>query len=282
MPNKPDRAINVHGHLRTHDDLAGRVKTWQKWNVRKFVCLCLHPRWSNHGYFTNEDFLRVKDEYADVLIGFAAARTFPAEGIDGPADIERYRDQGFRGLKFLGPGRPINDEAYFPIFEKAQELGMPILFHTGFLGHNEANDHEYDIDSDRMRPYRFDRIARAFPRLRICGAHLGGPHYHEALQVLGAHENVFFDFSGGSGQKPHQRKIISAMLPHPSLETDWSDPQENAALGHFESLCFGTDNPEPDVWVPAAETIMDALHIPADLRKRFYWDNPARFLGLEE
>ena len=280
MPAKPERAINVHGHLRTHDDIAARVRTWEQWNVRKFVCLCLHPRWGDK-YFTNEEFLRAKDEYPDVLIGFACPRTFPAEGIDGPDDIERYRDQGFHGLKFLGPGRPINDEVYFPIYAKAEELGMPILFHTGFLGRNKANDHEYDIDSERLRPYRFDRIARTFPNLRMCGAHLGGPHYGEALQMLGAHENVFFDISGGGGGKRHVRKIISALLPHAGLETDWADPQENQALGHFESLCFGTDNPEPDVWVPASETIMDALHIPADLRKRFYWDNPARFLGLE-
>ncbi len=84
----------------------------------------------------------------------------------------------------------------------------------------------------------------------------------------------------GSGKKPHVRKILSAMLPHPSLETDMADPAENLALGWFEKLCFGTDNPEPDRWVPAAEFILDRLEIPEETRRKFYYDNAAKLLGL--
>ena len=61
-----------------------------------------------------------------------------------------------------------------------------------------------------------------------------------------------------------------------------SDPSENRALSYFEKFCFGTDNPEPSVWVPASENIMDALEIPDDLRRRFYWDNAAAILGIRD
>ena len=71
------------------------------------------------------------------------------------------------------------------------------------------------------------------------------------------------------------------MLPPPALETDMTDPQENHALVWFEKLCFGTDNPEPSVWVPAAEHIMDRLQIPQPLRRKFYYDNTAALIGLQ-
>ena len=61
------------------------------------------------------------------------------------------------------------------------------------------------------------------------------------------------------------------------------DPQENIALELFEkSLCFGTDNPEPDVWVPNSEFIMDQLQIPDPVRKKFYFETAARLFGWKD
>ncbi len=276
MAGKPDRIINIHGHIRHHDDLPARVKLWRQWNVEKFVCLCMN----RPSRFNNEDFLAAKKEYGDLLVGFAATKVTAAEGIDGSADIKRYAEQGFAGLKIIRPGFPINHEAYFPIYETAQSLGTAILFHTGWLANIPEADIPLGVDANNMRPYYFDRIARAFPDLKIIGAHLGLPHSHEALQMLEVYKNVYFDISGGSGRKPHVRKILNAMLPHPSLETDMADPTENLALGWFEKLCFGTDNPEPDVWVPAAEFILDRLEIPEETRRKFYYGNAAKLLGL--
>jgi hypothetical protein len=59
-----------------------------------------------------------------------------------------------------------------------------------------------------------------------------------------------------------------------------SDPLENRALEWFGKLCLATDNPIPDIWVPAPEYIMDRLEIPRSLRSRFYYDNAARILGI--
>lgn len=279
---KPARIINIHGHLRHADDLPARVRIWREWNVEKFCCACMQERWgsADHdlgGYYSNEDFLKVRREYGDLFIGMAAVRLYEPD-VDGAADIQRYREQGFQGLKMIGPPRPYNDERYFPIYDKAQDLGMPILFHTGYLAPS-AEDGEYGINSDLMRPYTFDRIARAFPKLKIIGAHLGHPFYHEAISMLN-HRNVRFDLTGGGGKKPHIRKVLTALLPHPSLPTNMADPQENLALKYFESFLFGTDNPEPDVWVPAAEYILDTLQIPAPLRERFYYGAAAELFGL--
>ena len=276
--------INIHGHLRHDQDIEARVRLWQQWNVVHFCCLCLQEDFLPE-YFTNEDFLRIKDRYGSLLIGFAGVNV-RVDRIDGPADIGRYKDLGFRGLKFLGNSYPYSHDVYFPIYEAAQELGMPVFFHTGWLAGAQPEDREtnrrFRISAENMRPYHLDRIARVFPDLKIIGAHLGFPHPHEALTMVERYENVYYGFSGDSGRLRRVRDILAVLLPHPALETDFADPEQNRALVWFEKFCFATDNPEPSCWVPNSQRIMDRLMIPEDTRRRFYYDNAARILGLQD
>jgi predicted TIM-barrel fold metal-dependent hydrolase len=161
---------------------------------------------------------------------------------------------------------------------------MPILFHTGNLATLIRPECNYDardgIDAENMRPYLLDRVARAFPKLTIIGSHLGKPHCNEAINMMETHPNVYFDFSGGGGGKPHIRAITAALMPA-ICGTNMSDPDENSALGLFEKkLMFATDNPEPDIWIPASEKIMDSLSIPHEIRENFYYRTASNILGL--
>jgi predicted TIM-barrel fold metal-dependent hydrolase len=273
--------INIHGHIHHHQDLRQRVRIWEQWNVVRFCCLCL-PDGLLEGYYTNDDFLGLRGEYGDLILGFAALNVEIGR-VDGPDKVTRYRAQGFAGLKVIGNSMPFSDERYYPIYETAQELGMPILFHTGWLADvGPVVSRRLGLSAEVMRPYHLDAVARAFPDLPIIGAHLGWPHPWEALTLIERYDNVYYDFSGGSGLAPHVRNVLSVLMPHPGLETDHSSPDENRALAWFTKLCFATDNPEPSVWVPNSEHIMDRLHIPAETRHRFYYGNAARILGLPQ
>lgn len=271
--------INIHSHLRLKDNMPARVAIWRKWKVERTVCLSLHERWREAGYAVNRDYPALMAKYPDLIVGFAAVNLVAGE-IDPPDAIDRFKEQGFQGLKFEDNSYPYNHEVYWPLYERAEQLRLPILFHTGDLAKLDSDKRDA-IDAENMRPYLLDKIARSFPRLKIVGAHLGLPHPHEALEMISIHDNVYYDFTGGSGGKVHLRKILAAMLPTAGLDTDMSDPLENHALGWFEKLCFGTDNPSPDTWVPAAEYIMDRLEIPESLRKKFYYDNAATVLGSD-
>ena len=94
------------------------------------------------------------------------------------------------------------------------------------------------------------------------------------------HSNVYFDFSGGGGSNQFVRAVTAALSP--SLPgANMSDPGENPALELFEKkLLFATDNPEPEVWVPASERIMDRLQIPQPIRENFYYKTAASILGI--
>ena len=276
--------INIHTHLHLKDDLPARVENWRKWNLVKVVCLSTHDRWRAQGYAVNGDYPELMGQFPDIIVEFAAPNLV-AGVVDEPEALDRLKDQGFQGLKFEDNSYPYNHEVYWPLYERAEQLQLPILFHTGHLAPLRTEELNHDardgIDAENMRPYLLDKVARAFPELKMVGAHLGLPHANEALQMISAYRNVYYDFSGGSGQKPHLRTVVAAMLPPAGLETDWSDPQENLALAWFEKLCFATDNPEPDVWIPGSEYVMDHLRIPEPLRRKFYHDNAAGVLGIE-
>ena len=51
-----------------------------------------------------------------------------------PERLVELRDLGYRGLKMIGVLRDYDCPDYFPMYEKAQELGWPILLHMGVIG----------------------------------------------------------------------------------------------------------------------------------------------------
>ncbi|MBS1895316.1 MAG: amidohydrolase [Actinobacteria bacterium] len=69
-------------------------------------------------------------EYPDRLFGFAALpTTAPAAAAD---ELERtVKEHGFKGALINGQtqGRFLDDRAFWPIFERAQRLGVPIYLH---------------------------------------------------------------------------------------------------------------------------------------------------------
>ena len=278
---KPKLVINVHAHLHHSQDIEARIRLWRACGVRKCCVLCMpaYRGWeSGRDYFLNQDLLPWMRKHPDILVGMGALDMSAKP--DAPDMIDRLKEQGFSGLKCIGSALPYNHDIYFPLYQRAEELGMPILFHTGWLGSTmDGSDGRLGINSDNYRPYLFDKIARAFPRLGIIGAHLGKPHAEEALQMM-IYPNVYFDFSGGSGRKRHEMWMSRALSGLPGA--DMADPAENPALEHFGKLCFGTDNPEPPIWLAASHRIMDRLCIPDATRERFYWRNAAAIFGWDE
>lgn len=137
----------------------------------------------------------VPDEYVasyvaghDDLIGFASVNP------NRPDAIRRLEHAvtglGLRGLK-LGPTyqhfHP-HDQACLNLLQAAQRLEIPVLWHQGTT-FTAAAIGEY------ARPLQLDLVARRFPDLRMCIAHLGHPWVDEALTVARRHEHLYVDAS---------------------------------------------------------------------------------------
>ena len=98
-------------------------------------------------------------------------------------------EQGARGLK-LHPttGFYPDDPVCYPLYEKAQELNVPVLFHTG--------TQPYPMKAKYARPIFIDSAAADFPDLKMVMAHVGHCWWEEAIALAGSKWNLYIDISG--------------------------------------------------------------------------------------
>ena len=126
------KIINMHGHLHIDSDVDRLVEEWRASGVAKFCILALGGDPGEEGYLGNTGVKKWMDKYPDIIVGFGNIETGYA--MDPYSKVERLYEEGFKGIKLIYPAYPYSDKRYFGYYEKAQELGMPILFHTGWVG----------------------------------------------------------------------------------------------------------------------------------------------------
>jgi predicted TIM-barrel fold metal-dependent hydrolase len=100
------------------------------------------------------------------------------------------RTLGLQGLK-LGPAYQHfdpTDRRHWPLFDRAQELGIPIMWHQGTTFPSLA----------RLRwasPLLLEDVAMDFPDLRMIIAHLGHPWEEDVVALIRKAPNVYADIS---------------------------------------------------------------------------------------
>jgi len=173
--------------------------------------------------------------YPDRLIGFACILPQLANAANL---LELYvREYGMKGLKLHPPIQDFSpaDPSIFPVVEKAIELDIPILFHTGPIFVERARLKYSD-------PVFIDELALAFPKAKIILGH-GDPLGYGPV-VAGKHANVYMDTCIVFAR-------VARLIPGIAEETlEWMDigRQSNRPgsggfdpLGGADKLMFGTD-----------------------------------------
>ena len=116
----------------------------------------------------------------------------PHRGGDLAAELHRLAGMGFRGVKLYPTYNYFypNDAALYPLYGAAQELGMPVMYHTGLSV----------FQNSRIKygnPIFLDDVAVDFPDLTLVMSHGGrGPWYDEAMTMLRVHKNAYIDITG--------------------------------------------------------------------------------------
>ena len=136
---------------------------------------------------------------SDATTAFSSRSGSSTSTADTPDQINRLRDLGFVGLKPYKQLQPYNHEKYYPLYERAQELGMPVLFHTGLI----AKGSPYDP----AHPHAFGPGKHApDPSCRNCGSVSGYcrssagtraiPSWKKCRHNLYYYKNIRGDVSG--------------------------------------------------------------------------------------
>jgi predicted TIM-barrel fold metal-dependent hydrolase len=174
------------------------------------------------------------------------------------AELERcVTELGVKGLKLYPTYQHFypNDSKLFPIYERAQEFGIPVMVHTG----------SSVFPGSLMKygdPLFLDEIAVFFPRLKIIQSHAGrGFWYERAFFLAGLHENVYMDITG---------------LPPQNLLKYFPDLERNA-----DKVVFGSDWPGI---IDVKKNVAAILELPLSksTKGKILGKNAARLLGIGE
>ncbi len=150
--------------------------------------------------------------------------------------------QGARGVK-LHPGMHCfypNDQEFWPMYEKCQELGLPVLADSGpwdvprILAGSTAHLHQKQ--KDYGEPNNFEKVLKDFPRLTLVLAHLGSAWWDERVELAQKYPNVYFDISQGFCAPDH-----APHAPHRGLAEE--DAVRIMRKIGIERIMFGTDGP---------------------------------------
>ncbi len=230
--------------------------------VVKALLVAEDMRWTIGKKVANDVIAAGVKRYPDRFLGLASVD--PHGGSEAVAELERaVTELGLVGLTLWPPFHrlPADHRLYYPLYEKALELGIFVILHTSV---NFSRTSPLEL----ARPIHLDQVAVDFPDLRLVASHAGWPWVTEMVAVAWRHPNVFMEFSAmrpkymtrpGSGWEPlfnYGRTILK------------------------DRVMFATSWP----LLPMKRSVEEVLQfpLPAEVKAKWLYGNAACFLGLDE
>ena len=167
----------------------------------------------------------------------------------------KVETEGFRGVKLYPTYQHyyLNDPRMYPLYQTAQELGIPVLIHTG----------SSVFQGSRLKygdPLHLDDVATDFPDLTLVMAHSGrGFWYDRAFFLSKLHANLYMELSGLPPAK------LMGYFPELARNTD--------------KVIFGSDWPGMP-WIRRNMDAIGELPLSAAGLENILGGNAARILGL--
>jgi predicted TIM-barrel fold metal-dependent hydrolase len=186
--------IDSHAHLHSDYDSRELDKAVESSCLAQAWLLALECYDASYGFAGNKEVLDVAKRYKGFFIPFGFI-----DFAKGPDQIDRMKEAGFVGLKAIRPIENYDSLKYYPIYGRAQELKMPILFHVGIISRKPQRDltnPEFSTGPTRMAPAMLDNIAAAFPDLKLLQGHMGVPWCNELFESLWYYPNINASVSG--------------------------------------------------------------------------------------
>ncbi|MBI3280054.1 MAG: amidohydrolase family protein [Acidobacteria bacterium] len=176
------------------------------------------------------------EEHENRLVGIGDIALDDPQAVEW---VDRFHAAGFRGLgELTRPRKNFDDAKYAPIYARAEQHGMILLFHTGIVSRTRPDVSE-DVSVDRLRVTLLDGIARRYPRATIIGAHLGNPDYSWAAEIARWNPNLYFDLSGSTLiKKQEDYTFFKSVFWWTSVASPHTPKSGGSA---FEKIVFGSD-----------------------------------------
>jgi predicted TIM-barrel fold metal-dependent hydrolase len=226
--------------------------------------------------------------------------------------LEKLVEHGAKGIKFWknlglsvrdskGDLLRVDDERLAPVFDKAAELGIPVMFHIAdpdafFLpvdAHNERFEelaahpdwsfHGAYFSKKELLDQRDHVIAR-HPKTTFVAAHVGecGENLARATQLLEKYPNVMMDISARAselGRQPYSSRALFLKFPDRILFGSDLVPEESMYRLYFRFLETADEYFDyPSHASRQGRWQIHGLYLPEDVLRRVYRDNALRLL----
>lgn len=270
--------IDFHAHCDVADPDKVRefVREYEKHDV--IACLVGGLFYGECDMVPNEEVIKICAQYTGRLYPLAKITLW--DRAPDPAELHHYAEKGVKGFKFIYPYYEYDHDLYMPIYEEAEKIGLPVLFHTGHYRPN-ISDLKYRRPILRnMDPLTLDRIARSFQKLHIVMAHLGTTVWRiQAAELLKIHANLYSDLAGNGAWKALSAEQLSELLCPLTKVRDKDDR-------YFDKLVFGTDSytSNPSAFTNGLvnyEMKLDKVGISEETRKKVMGETVASWIGLK-
>jgi predicted TIM-barrel fold metal-dependent hydrolase len=166
---------DCHVHSRGDEKTSDIVRAMDEGEVEKMVLFAPHGDTPEKMREATDFVAHIQAEAPDRILGFCWIEPRHEGAVE---ELERaIADKKLVGCKMIPNHWYPYDELVFPVYEKAQELRIPIIFHSGILWGFE--------DSSRFcRPCFYEALIH-FPKLKFALAHIGWPWTDECLATAG-------------------------------------------------------------------------------------------------
>lgn len=233
------------GQAHTDGTVAGLRESMRRNGIAKSVLLSIATKPSQ------------ADKIAEVCRGWLAPDCIPFGSVHpaSPAlreDVRRLKDYGLRGVKLHPEFQDfhVDDPAVFPMYEELCAAGLIAVFHAG--------KDPGPFTSDHGLPPAFKTVHRAFPRLKMVLAHMGGWQAWDEVDRHIASLPVFFDTSSVMQHLPREAFL------------------KLARKHGVERILFGSDTP----WFEPADDLrwLDSVGLSSDEFERILHKNAEALL----
>ena len=257
-----EAATKKFGHkieLRTFEQM---LDEYTRCGVEKLVLFAWDAETTSHmPRVTNEFVAEVAHRYPERIVGFASVDPHKKSAVK---DFEyAIRELGLAGLKLHPQVQAFepNDPAFYPLYSKCVELGVPVTFHTGSTYWGAGLEGGGGVKLRFSDPMLLDDVAADFPELKLIMAHPGWPWQDEQLAIATHKSNVYIDLSGWSPKyfQPLLITYITKMIP--------------------QKFLFGTDYPmlSPQRWL----LDFDGLGLSSEIKSMVLSENAKNLLKLK-
>jgi len=212
-----------------------------------------------------------KKAYPDIIFScpdFVGKETFPS--------VERlrtlYKSGEMNGLGELVAqlaGLTQSDAFFEPYLVLAEELDIPVCFHSGFPPPGAAYK-EFPMNRARLgSPFGVEDALVKHPKIRPFIAHGGYPFLEETIAVLHAHPQLYVDISE-----------INWLIPRAEFHEYLRRLIES---GFEKRIMYGSDQMFwPEAIGMSIEAIDSAPFLSQEQKEDIFYNNAARFLKLSE